>query len=111
MTDKPDGLSWPAFAAGAGFLAVVIMGYNLIHSGINKRLDDLRTDFAAVKADVADLKADMAAVLDALERIERRLIGEDSGQPSPAGTTLAMPLPVSSGDSVSDFTADTALPD
>ena len=125
MAAKPDGLSWTALATIAGFFGLLIMVYSLIHAGINKRIDDLRAEIAAVsadvesvktdvdrvKTDVSDLKADMAVVLAVLERIERRQIADDGRQLSPAGTTLARPLPVSSGDSVSDCTADTALPD
>lgn len=118
MIAKPDVLSWIALATIAGFFGLMIIAYSLIHAGINKRIDDLRAEIAAVsadvdsvKTDVGDLKADMAVVLAVLERIERRQIADDGRQPSPAGTTLAKPLPVSSGDSVSDRTADTAPPD
>ena len=118
MTARLGGLSWIALATIAGFFGLMIMAHSLMHAGINKRIDDLRAEIAAVsvdvdsvKTDVGDLKADMAVVLAVLERIERRQIADDGRQPLPAGTTLAKPLPVSSGDSVSDCTADIALPD
>lgn len=112
MTAKPDGLSWTALATIAGFFGLLIMVYSLIHAGINKHIDDLRAEIAAVsadvesvktdvdrvKTDVSDLKADMAVVLAVLERIERRQIADDGRQLSPAGTTLARPLPVSFWD-------------
>lgn len=105
MTANSDGLSWTAIAVIAGMVTALCGGVWVlvtdVESGINNRLERL-------EADVSDLKTKMAVVIAALERIERRQIADDGKQPSPAGTTVAKPLPVSSADSVSDCTAETA---
>ena len=90
MTAKPDGLSWTAIAAIAGFCVVVIMVNGLIHDGIVKRIDILQTDVDA-------LQAEMAVVQATLARIEQLLIAATGGQSSATGTTLAQPLTGSDG--------------
>ena len=72
MTSQDGNRKWQALTAVSGAISVALIAYNLINSGTNMRIDDLRSDvragFADVKADiktveagVADLRSDVTA--------------------------------------------------
>ena len=65
MTGQDGNRKWHAIAAVSGAISVALIAYNLINSGTNKRIDDLRSDFTAGFADIkADIKTVEAGVAD-----------------------------------------------
>ena len=100
MTSQDGNRKWQALTAVSGAISVALIAYNLINSGTNMRIDDLRSDvragFADVKADIKTVEAgvdalqrDMVLVLDALARIEGRQIADDGGTVPAVGSPLA----------------------
>ena len=59
MTSQDGNRKWQAIAAVSSAISVVLIAYNLINSGTNMRIDDLRSD---VTADISDVKADIKTV-------------------------------------------------
>ena len=65
MTGQDGNRKWHGIAAVSGAISVALIAYNLINSGTNKRIDDLRSDFTAGFADIkADIKTVEAGVAD-----------------------------------------------
>lgn len=100
MTSQDGNRKWQALTAVSGAISVALIAYNLINSGTNMRIDDLRSDVTAdisdvkadiktVEADVDALQRDMVLVLDALARIEGRQIADDGGTVPAVGSPLA----------------------
>lgn len=59
MTSQDGNRKWQALTAVSGAISVALIAYNLINSGTNMRIDDLRSD---VRAGFADVKADIKTV-------------------------------------------------
>ena len=71
MTGQDGNRKWHAIAAVSGAISVALIAYNLINSGTNKRIDDLRSDFTAGFADIkADIKTVEAGVADVKAEIK-----------------------------------------